>query len=255
MKDVDFSIADGVAILKLNRPAKLNSVTPEMAEEIGEHSRRISRDPDIRVGILTGSGLKAFCVGSDIAELDSYPSPWAFRTRPDYCDAVRQISKPMICAVNGYALGGGLEMAMSCDIRLASKSARFGAPEIKLGWIGGGGMTTWLVHNIGVGNAARMIYTGDPIDAELALRWGLVSELFDETKLMDGALELASVIAQRAPIAAQTAKLNLRAALSMPLDQSVQYERDLQTVCMGTQDATEGREAFKAKRAARFRGH
>lgn len=254
MTDIEFSVAEGIATLRLNRPSKLNSVTPEMADAIRECCDQISRDPGIRVGILTGAGDKAFCAGSDVAELDAYPTPWAFRMRPDYCDAVRQVPKPMICAVNGYALGGGLELSLSCDIRVAAQHARFGAPEIKLGWIGGGGMTAFLVHNIGLSNAARMIYTGDPIDASTAERWGLVSEVVAPDSLMQCATVLATAIAQRAPIAAQTAKLNLRAAVSMPLDQAVQYERDLQTVCMGTMDAAEGRAAFKEKRAARFEG-
>lgn len=254
MNEIEFSVGEGIATLRLNRPDKLNAVTPEMAGAIRECCQQISQNPDIRVGILTGAGDKAFCAGSDVAELDAYPTPWDFRMRPDYCDAVRQVTKPMICAVNGYALGGGLELSLSCDIRIAAQHARFGAPEIKLGWIGGGGMTAFLVHNLGLSNAARMIYTGDPIDAATAERWGLVSEVVAIDSLLQHAKAVAATIAQRAPIAAQTAKLNLRAAVSMPLDQAVQYERDLQTVCMGTSDAAEGRAAFKEKRAARFEG-
>lgn len=254
MNEIEFSVGEGIATLRLNRPDKLNAVTPEMAGAIRECCQQISQNPDIRVGILTGAGDKAFCAGSDVAELDAYPTPWDFRMRPDYCDAVRQVTKPMICAVNGYALGGGLELSLSCDIRIAAQHARFGAPEIKLGWIGGGGMTAFLVHNLGLSNAARMIYTGDPIDAATAERWGLVSEVVAIDSLLQHAKAVAATIAQRAPIAAQTAKLNLRAAVSMSLDQAVQYERDLQTVCMGTSDAAEGRAAFKEKRAARFEG-
>ncbi len=161
--------------------------------------------------------------------------------------------KPSIAAVNGYAFGGGLETALSCDIRIASEDARFAAPEIKLGWIGGGGMATFLAHAAGPSNAALMILTGDPIDAQRALAWGLVSEVVPPASLLARARELAATIASRAPIAAETAKLNLRAAFSMPQEKAIEYERDLQTICFATQDALEGRAAFKEKRSPDFR--
>ena len=177
--EVLFEQEGHVATIVLNRPAKLNAVTPAMAARLIDLVARCNADPEVRVVILTGAGEKAFCAGSDIAELDDYPSPWDFRNRPDYCDAIRQLGKPVICAINGYALGGGLETAMSCDIRLAAANARFGAPEIKLGWIGGGGMSYLLAHSIGPSNAALMLMTGDPIDATRALSWGLVSEVLE----------------------------------------------------------------------------
>jgi enoyl-CoA hydratase/carnithine racemase len=253
MTHVDITVAGHVATVTLNRPEKLNAMTPEMTEEIRGIAHRVNTDPEIRVVVLTGTG-KAFCAGSDIAELDAYPTPWAFRDRPDYCDAVRGIRKPAIAAVNGYAFGGGLEMAMSCDIRLAAETASFSAPEIKLGWIGGGGMSAFLTHSIGPSNAAVMIFTGDPIGAQQALRWGLVSSVHAPGELLGAARELAGRIAERPPIAAQTGKLNLRAAHAMPLENCIQYERDLQTVTFGTKDAAEGRAAFKEKRPARFEG-
>jgi enoyl-CoA hydratase len=201
---------------------------------------------------VTGSG-KAFCAGSDIAELDTYETPWQFRNRPDYCDAIRRLLKPTIAAVNGYAFGGGLETAMSCDIRIASDNAQFAAPEIKLGWIGGGGMAAFLAHSMGPSNAAMMIMTGDPISAGQAHAWGLISEITAPGRLLDRARELAGTIASRAPIAAETAKLNLRAAFTMPLEKAIEYERDLQTICFATADAAEGRAAFKEKRPPVFR--
>jgi enoyl-CoA hydratase/carnithine racemase len=246
-------VENQVATITLNRPAKLNAMTPEMIQSIIAATERCNRDDDVRVVIVTGAGEKSFCAGSDIRELDTYPTPWAFRSRPDYCDAVRKLVKPSIAAVNGYAFGGGLETAMSCDIRICSTNARFAAPEIKLGWIGGGGMAVNLAHAVGPSNAALMIMTGDPIEAEKALDWGLVSEVVAPDKLMDRAREIAGAIAARAPIAAETAKLNLRAAFSMPLDKAIEYERDLQTVCFATEDAMEGRQAFKEKRTPVFK--
>jgi len=248
-----FTVEDQVATITLNRPEKLNAATPAMSKAIVAATEECNRNDQIRCVIITGAGPKAFCAGSDIAELDSYATPWDFRNRADYCDAIHHLLKPSIAAVNGYALGGGLETALSCDIRIASSNAKFAAPEIKLGWIGGGGMAALLAHSIGMSNAAMMIMTGDTIDADRALTWGLVSEIVAPEALMERARALAATIASRAPIAAETAKLNLRAAFSMPLDKAMQYERDLQTICFATEDAQEGRAAFKEKRAPAFR--
>jgi len=252
--DVLFDIAGPVATMTLNRPAKLNVVTPRMTDAIRGHADRINADSGIRVVVLTGAGEKAFCAGSDVTELDAYDTAWEFRGRPDYCDAIRSIRKPVIAAVNGYAYGGGLELAMSADIRLASQTATFAAPEIKLGWIGGGGVSAFLALSAGPSNAALMLYTGDPVDAATALSWGLVSRVLEPPELLPAARELAGRIGQRPAIAAQTAKLNLRAAYSVPLENAIQYERDLQTICFATEDAAEGRRAFAQKRPPRFYG-
>jgi enoyl-CoA hydratase/carnithine racemase len=252
-EDIRFEIEDDIAVITLNRPQKLNAVTPEMADAIVAAVTECNDSDTIRCVIVTGAGERAFCAGSDIRELDTYETPWQFRNRPDYCDAIRALLKPSIAAVNGYAFGGGLETAMSCDIRLASDNAQFAAPEIKLGWIGGGGMAVHLAHAVGPSNAALMIMTGDPISAERALGWGLVSEVVSQAELMTRARALARTIAARAPIAAETAKLNLKAAFSMPVEKAIEYERDLQTICFATADAVEGRAAFKEKRPPVFR--
>lgn len=241
-----------VGIITINRPEKLNSVTPEMADALVSAVEGFNRDDNVRCVILTGAGERAFCAGSDIRTLDDYDTAWNFRNRPDYCDAIRSLLKPSIAAVNGYAFGGGLETSMTCDIRIASSNASFAAPEIKLGWIGGGGMATNLVHAVGPSNAALMIMTGDPVDAATAERWGLVSEVVAPPDLLTRAKALAQTIASRAPIAAETAKLNLRAAWSMNVEDAITYERDLQTICFATEDAQEGRAAFKEKRPAKF---
>jgi enoyl-CoA hydratase len=251
-EDVRFEVDGAIAVITLNRPQKLNAVTPEMADAIVAAVEQCNDSDTIRCVIVTGAGPKAFCAGSDIKELDTYQTPWEFRNRPDYCDAIRRLLKPTIAAVNGYAFGGGLETAMNCDIRIASENAQFAAPEIKLGWIGGGGMATFLAHSIGPSNAALMIMTGDPIPAGQALAWGLISEITAPERLLDRAKEIAKIIASRAPIAAETAKINLRAAFTMPLEKAIEYERDLQTICFATADAAEGRAAFKEKRQPNF---
>ena len=251
-ENVLLEVDGAIATITLARPEKLNSMTQEMSDALVALIERADADDDIRVIILTGSGERAFCAGSDIRTLDTYATPWDFRNRTDYCDAIRAGRKPVIAAVNGYALGGGLETALICDIRLASTTAKLAAAEVKLGWIGGGGMSALLARSIGPSNAAVMLMTGDPIDAQHALAWGLVSEVLEPDALLPRALELAETIASRAPIAVETAKANLAAAANMPLEQAVTYERDIQTVCFATADAAEGRAAFAEKRAPRF---
>lgn len=251
--DIQFEKNGPVATITLNRPRKLNAVTPAMAAAIVAAVKECNDSDTIRCVILTGAGERSFCAGSDIRELDAYDTPWRFRNRPDYCDAIRALLKPTIAAVNGYAFGGGLETAMSCDIRIASDNAQFAAPEIKLGWIGGGGQAVHLMHSAGASNAALMLLTGDPISADKALAWGLISEVWPPADLLTRAHAIAETIAARAPIAAETAKVNLRAAVSVPLEKAIEYERDLQTICFATEDAAEGRAAFKEKRRPVFR--
>jgi enoyl-CoA hydratase/carnithine racemase len=242
-----------VGTITINRPEKLNAMTPEMAAALVKAVTEFNADDGIRCVILTGAGEKAFSAGSDIRTLDDYDTAWNFRNRPDYCDAIRALLKPSIAAVNGYAFGGGLETAMACDIRIAAANASFAAPEIKLGWIGGGGMAVNLAHAIGPSNAALMVMTGDPIDAGTAEKWGLVSRVVPQADLMAEAMKIAQAIAARAPIAAETAKLNLRAAWELSIANAISYERDLQAICFATEDAKEGRAAFKEKRAPVFR--
>ncbi|MBP6083186.1 MULTISPECIES: enoyl-CoA hydratase/isomerase family protein [unclassified Providencia] len=253
--NIQFSLDGSIATIALNRPEKLNAITPSMSVSIINLANFCNESNDVRVVILTGLGPKAFCCGSDIKELDTYQSPWAHRMKHDHCDAIAQIHKPTLCAINGYALGGGLELALCCDIRVSTQNALFGAPEIKLGWVGGGGMAVYLNKTVGASRASRLLYTGDSIDANTGLSWGIVDEVFDSQEaMMISVLHLAKTIEERPPIAIQTAKLNMHAAVNMPLDQAVRYERDLRTICFYTDDAREGKAAFKEKRAPYFRG-
>lgn len=245
---------DGVALLTLDRPGKLNAVTDEMSRELAGHVDRLDADESIRVAVLTGAGDRSFCVGSDIGEVGEYAGPWQFRNRRDYCTVLREVRKPVIAAVNGYAYGGGLELALGSDIRLASTTSSFAAAEIKLGWIGGGGVSALLAASLPASDAALLLLTGDPVDAAEAYRLGLVSRLYEPGELLPAALALAATIARRPPIAAQSAKANLLAARNMGLAQAIQYEREMQAICLATQDAAEGRAAFAAKRPGRFTG-
>ncbi len=250
---VQLTIDGHIATITLDRPTKLNALTPAMTLQLDEHVTAINAADRVRVAVLTGTG-RAFCAGSDIDGLDDYATPWDFGNRRDYGDILRRLRKPVIAAVNGYAFGGGLELALACDIRLAASTASFAAPEIKLGWIGGSGQSALLAHSIGAGNAAMMLLTGDPVDASTAVRWGLVSDVVPASDLGTRARALAETIASRAPIAAQTAKLNVRAAYELPLGNAIGYERHLQTVCFATEDAIEGRAAYAERRVPEFRG-
>ena len=250
---VSAELENHVLTITLQRPEKLNAVTQEMSAALERIIARTNDDPGVRAIVYTGAG-RAFSAGSDIRTLDRYETPWEFRNRRDYCDALREARKPIIAAVNGFALGGGLETALTCDIRIAAHTATFAAPEIKLGWIGGGGMSALLARSIGASNAALLLITGDPISAEQALAWGIVSELTEPDDLLPRAHALAATIASRPPIAAETAKANLRAAVNLPLDQAIAYEREMQGITFATEDAAEGRAAFAEKRPATFHG-
>ena len=252
-QEILFTHQGHIATITLNRPEKLNAMTKDMTALLEGFVGECNNNNEIRVVILTSAGEKAFCAGSDIKDLDNFPTPWDWRTHSGYCEAIRSIKKPTVAAINGWALGGGLEMALGCDIRIAAESAKFGAPEIKLGWIGGGGMSALLAEAIGSSNTAMMIMTGEPIDSEKALSWGLISERTSSVELQARALEVAELIAANAPIAAESAKCNIRAAFSMSREDAIAYERDLQVICLATEDADEGRNAFKEKRKPIFK--
>jgi enoyl-CoA hydratase/carnithine racemase len=251
---VEFTLAGGVGTITLNRPEKLNAVTKAMSADLLALVERVGDDRDVRVLVITGAGERSFSVGSDIGEVDAYPDPWEFRNRRDYCDALRALRIPVVAAVNGYAYGGGLELALSADIRLASSAASFAAAEIKLGWIGGGGVSALLSATVPASDAALLLLTGDPVDAAEAYRMGLVSKVVPPHELAAAARSVAEIIAARPPIAAQSAKANLLAARTMGREAAIQYEREMQAICMGTRDAAEGRRAFAEKRPPVFEG-
>jgi enoyl-CoA hydratase/carnithine racemase len=242
-----------VALVTLCRPEKANAITQAMAGSLHEACRRADADASVRVVVLTGEG-RHFSAGSDIGALDELESPWAYRNRVDYCDAVLGLRKPAIAMVNGAAFGGGLEMALSCDIRIASTAARFAAPEVKLGWVGGGGASQLLPRLCGYGNAALLLLTGDPVDADEALRVGIVQRVVEPAELEPATLELASRVAANAPIGTQAAKAAMRAALSTDLATGMQVEEELIALCLGTEDSREGMAAFLEKRPARWSG-
>ena len=192
---VELSMADGVGRIILARPEKHNAITREMALELARICREIDANDMIRVATITGAGERAFSAGSDLNGLADLSEIWAFRNRVEYAAVVRDIRKPVIAGLKGWVLGGGMEIALAADIRIAGRSARIGGPEVTRGWVGGGGASQMLPRLVGYGQAMRMLLVGDPVDAEAALRMRLVEEVVEDAKVMVRVDELAAIIA------------------------------------------------------------
>jgi len=252
--EILFSWTGAIAEITLNRPTKLNTVTPEMGKALQKLSDFINNNAEIRVVILSGTGEKAFSAGSDIGVLDSYGSNWELRNRTDYANCIWRIRKPVIAKIRGFCIGGGLEMALMSDIRYASETARFGAGEIRLGWHGGAGNTQLLPRMMSPGRASELLFTGEIISAGEAERFGLVDRLISDADLDEKVISLAQRIAESAPIAVELAKHLVRVSMSTAIDIGLQYENDTFAYCFTTEDSAEGRSAFAAKRKPMFRG-
>jgi enoyl-CoA hydratase len=203
--------------------------------------------------VVRGEGAKAFSAGSDLNTL-AEPDPWALRNRVEYAAVVRNIQKPVIAALRGWVLGGGLEIALGADIRIAGRGAKLGAPEVQRGWIGGGAASQMLPRLVGYGQAMRLLLTGEHIDAERALAMGLVEEVVDDDAVEARANALAATIAGYSPIATQAVKAAVRATMSTPLEAGIRYENELHSLCFAAKDHLEGIRAFQQKRAADFGG-
>jgi enoyl-CoA hydratase len=242
-----------VARITIDRPQKMNSITREMAIALAQHCADVDRDPAVRVVIVRGAGPKAFSAGSDLNALAD-PDPWALRNRVEYAAVVRNIQKPVIAALRGWVLGGGLEIALGADIRVAGRGAKLGAPEVTHGWIGGGAASQMLPRLVGYGQAMRLLLTGEHIDAERALAIGLVDELVDDDAVAPHVEALAATIASYSPVATQAVKAAVRASLSMPLEAGIRYENELHSLCFATRDHVEGIRAFQQGRKADFGG-
>ena len=245
-----------VSVLTINRPDKRNALNGQLRCALLGALDAAARDSTVRVVVLTGAGDKAFVAGADIAEFEGRSPVDQFRVmkQPSVYDALERLSKPVIAAINGFCLGGGMELALACDIRIASSSARFGQPEVNLGIIPGGGGTQRLPRVVGLGAACRMILTGDLIDAAEALRLRLVEEVVAADALLDRAVAIGDTIAAKSPVAVSAAKEATRAALSLPLDEGLKLERALFQLCFASDDKVEGVRAFLEKRTPTFPG-
>lgn len=244
---------DGVAEITLDRPAKHNAVTPPMAAAIAGHARAVDGDARVRAVLLRGAGDRAFCAGSDLNALAEYPDAWSFRNRVEYAAAIRDIRKPVVAALKGWALGGGFEMALAADIRIAARSTRVGCPEVKRGWVGGGGASQMLPRLVGYGRAMLLLLTGDPIGAEEAERLGLVERIVEDGTELEAARALCRQLAGHSPVAVQSVKAAVRMALSAPLQAGLAYENEMNVLCFSAGDHLEGIRAFAEKREAEFK--
>ena len=251
--EINVTVFDFVAEIVLNRPQKHNAITPPMAATLQEACLAVDKDDNVRVVLLRGAGDRAFSSGSDLNSLAEYSSAWAFRNRVIYENTIRNIRKPVIAALKGWVLGGGAEMALAADIRVAGRSTKLGFPEVTRGWVGGGGASQMLPRLVGYGQAMKLLLTGEPIHADEVLRLGLVEYLVEDNEVETTARALCTKIAGFSPVASQAVKAAARMALSSTLDAGLRYENEMNALCFAAGDHMAGINAFREGRDAVFK--
>ena len=254
---VRYEAKDGVATIILDRPDVLNAMNNPMRAQLLEIFTRLRTDDAVKAVVVTGAGERAFCAGADIREFLEPPTPTHFREarkRLDFRAEMERCSQAIIAAIRGFALGGGLEFALACDIRIAAEDAQLGLTEINLAIIPGGGGTQRLPRLVGRGKALEMILTGMRVPAAEALRIGLVERVVPVAELMPAAQGLARQIADKAPIALRYAKESVVGGLGLPLADGIRLENDLSTLLRTTEDRVEGAKAFVEKRKPKWTG-
>ncbi len=248
---------DQVVILTLNRPEVMNSINFALLRSLNEKIEALRFDPQVRVIIITGAGEKAFCAGADLKERatlsEEQVKEFIFTIR-NLFTAIEYLPKPVIAAVNGIALGGGTELALACDIRIASSTATMGLTETRLAIIPGAGGTQRLPRLVGRGKAKELIFTGRRVGAEEALSIGLVNQVAEPGKLMDACLEMASMICETGPIAIQQAKYAINYGLETDLHTGLAIESNAYWITIPTEDRLEGLAAFREKRKPVYKG-
>jgi enoyl-CoA hydratase len=254
MPDVLSAVQGPVAIVTLNRPSQLNALAGPLMQELVDSLAQHDRDPQIRAIVLTG-GPTVFAAGADLKEMaDASAVDMLLRNRIGLFDRVREVTKPVIAAVGGYALGGGCELAMLCDIVIAADNARFGQPEINVGLMPGAGGTQRLTRSLGKSLAMDLVLTGRMLGAEEALQRGLVARVVAREVLVEEAVRLANELAHKPAIAVRLAKQAVTRAFEGRVDDGIELERNLFYLLFATQDAHEGMHAFVDKRQPEFRG-
>jgi enoyl-CoA hydratase len=251
-----FERRDRVGIVTINRPDKRNALNIKTREEGAALLDRLRDDQSVGVVVITGAGDKAFIAGADIAEFAGRTAMMQrdVMTARSLFTAIDTFPKPIIAMINGYCLGGGCELALACDIRIASETASFGQPEINLGIIPGGGGTQRLTRLVGEGRAMEMILMGEIIDAKTAFSIGLVNHVVPAAELEAKTMEIANRIAEKSPIALSLAKESVKLASRSNLDEGLRREVDLFALCFSTEDKNEGVSAFLEKRKPAFKG-
>jgi enoyl-CoA hydratase len=245
-----------IALITLNRPEKLNALNEALRQTLMTVVDELAADDGVRVTVLRGAGDKAFVAGADVTEFAGRTPAeqrQVYGKRRVY-DAVAEFPKPIVAAIHGHCLGGGSELALACDLRVADRTARFAQAEIRLGLIPGAGGTQRMVHLVGPGQALRLALTGDVIDAEEAYRIGLVDFLVDEGKHVDRAMEVAGRMARWSPVALSLAKHAVRHAMETPLAAGLAHEKELFLAAFASDDGREGVRAFVERRDPQFRG-
>lgn len=255
-----YEVRDRVAVVTLNRPDRMNTLGSTMKPDLARAFFELARNDDqVRAVLITGSGDKAFCAGADIKEraTDVVRGTEYFvrqKATHELFRNIEEFEKPVLAAINGVALGGGLEIALCCDLRIAASHARLGLPEIKLGVIPAAGGTQRLPRLVGEARAKELILTADLVDAETALRYGLVSRVVPQAELMTAALELSQRIAQHPPLAVRFAKRAINRGMQTDLDSGLEYERYAAAMIVDSEDRVEGMRAFVEKREPQFKG-
>ncbi len=248
------SKADGVAVVQFNRPDVLNAINMKLMEELVETLEGYDQDNDVRAIVLTGNE-KAFAAGADIREMaDASAVEMVLRDQFARWDRIRRIRKPLIAAVSGFALGGGCELAMTCDIIVASETARFGQPEINIGVIPGAGGTQRLTRAVGKAKAMEMVLTGAMITADEALRWGLVNRVVPVESCLQEAKALAREIASKPPVAVRLGKEAVLKAFDTTIEGGLEFERKNFYLLFASEDQKEGMKAFSEKRKPGWKG-
>lgn len=252
-----FENDNGIGIVTINRSKALNALNASTIKELDKMFDELVQDDSVKVVIITGAGDKSFVAGADINEMRPLSviegREWAKAGQAVF-NKIENLSKPVIAAVNGFALGGGCELAMACDIRIASERAKFAQPEVSLGIPAGFGGTQRLARLVGKGRAKELLFTGEMIDAAEAYRIGLVNKIATHEELMTVAQTMAQKIMSRAPFAVQVSKIAVNEGLDMNLESGVAYEAEVFSLCFGTSDQQEGMDAFVEKRKAIFKG-
>jgi len=246
-----------IAVLTINRPKALNALDSEVLKELSAAMAELEANPAVRAIIITGSGDKAFVAGADIAYMLSLTPMQAkefSRLGQSVFSQIENTSKPVIAAVNGFALGGGCELSMACDIRIASEKAKFGQPEVSLGILAGFGGTQRLARLVNPGIAKEMLFTGEMYDAQTALRVGLVNKVVPAEELMDVCKKMARRIASMGPVGVRLTKEAVNQGQNMDIEKAFNLEADLFGLVFSTSDQTEGMRAFLEKRKAEFKG-
>ena len=256
-KYIIYEKSEGVATITINRPEALNAFSAEVVSEILQAIEDVKADESVRVVVLTGAGERAFSAGADIKAMKGMNALKArelSQMGERLCSALENLEKPVIAAINGYALGGGLEVAMACDIRLASDNARMGQTEINIGLIPGWGGTQRLTRLIGATKAKELIFTGKMIDAKTAEQLGLVNMVVPQDKFRETVRQFALELAQKAPVALKVAKALINKGAEISLDAAIALEREGFGVVASTEDLQEGVSAFIEKRKPVFNG-